>query len=118
MKLRRQYCWSGRNGGTNCGVACQRVRYKQDGVKWTIGMYINGPSITGDSGGPVRDPRTLQAVGVISAHRASVRKSCAAVLEDEEWCPLTSVTPRLPFYAKSYPDGVMPRLGVEFVRNR
>ncbi len=118
MRLRRLYCWSGRNGGTNCGVAFRRLRYKQDGVKWTIGMYINGPHVSGDSGGPVWDPRTLQAVGVISARSASSKKSCTTVLDDEEWCPLTLVTPLLPFHGKSYPDGVISRLGVQFVRNR
>ena len=117
MRVRRLYCWSGRYGGTNCGVAFRVRRYKQDGVKWTIGMDIMGPTIAGDSGGPVWDPRTLKAVGVISAHGAINGKPCTKVKE-REWCPRTLVAPLLPFHGKSYPDGVIPRLGVELVRNR
>lgn len=57
MMLNRRYCWSGMNGGKNCGKAYRRVRttFTDFPNRPFWGMWINGPNIQGDSGSPVWD---------------------------------------------------------------
>jgi YD repeat-containing protein len=123
MKLNRRYCWSGMNGGQECGKAFlrQRLTFEDYSGKPFIGMWINGANIQGDSGAPVWDEKTHKAVGILSGGKDGPKKKCVPkprLGEDNppNWCPLTVVTPLLPFYGKSYPIGAMQALGVGLVR--
>ncbi|HET9164310.1 MAG TPA: DUF6531 domain-containing protein [Solirubrobacterales bacterium] len=115
VRLHRNYCWSGVRGGTNCGMAIHRVRYKREG-RFTTEIYVNGPAANGDSGGPVWDPATQKAVGQISAHSPAPGKPCHSISGNSTWCPRMTFTPLLPFKGKSYPDGVISAMGIEFVK--
>lgn len=113
-RLRKEYCWSGRNGGRNCGIAFRRVRY-QLGGKWVVQLYAAGPSMEGDSGAPVWDPVSRRPIGIVSAHAPSSKKKCIQTDDKPKWCPLTLITPLEPFAGKNYPDGAMRALGIESV---
>ncbi len=122
MKLNRRYCWSGMNGGLECGRAFRRERTYFEGEpgKKFIGMWIAGANIQGDSGSPVWDEKTEKAVGILSGGKDGPKKKCVPKPRlgspAPHWCPLTLVTPLLPFADKSYPIGAMQTLGVGLVR--
>jgi tripartite motif-containing protein 71 len=121
MRLNRRYCWSGVNGGRECGKANRRVRthfYDSPNKKFWA-MWITGSNIQGDSGSPVWDEKTEQAVGILSGGAPGSKKKCVAkrkIPGSPNWCPVTIVTPLLPFHGESYPAGAMEALGVGFVR--
>jgi len=75
MRLHREYCWSGINGGRNCGVTYERKREKVGG-HWVIGMWALGPAVNGDSGGPVWDQKTKKIVGILSAANRISKEPC------------------------------------------
>ena len=117
MRLNRRYCWSGVNGGLECGRAYKRVKsslFEFPGKKF-MAMWITGANIGGDSGAPVWDERTGKAVGILSAGADGSKKKCEKIPGGIYWCPVTLVTPLLPFAGKSYPIGAMQALGVGFV---
>jgi tripartite motif-containing protein 71 len=115
-RLNREYCWSGFNGGLNCGTSIRRERIKlEPGGRWEVTMVVAGPSVNGDSGGPVWDAKTKRVVGLVSAHSASKKVPCKMVVRPgslaPEWCPINYFAPLLPFHNKSYPQGVISALG-------
>jgi YD repeat-containing protein len=118
MKLAREYCWSGRNGGRNCGTAFRRRRVRVDN-RLVIEMDVKGPSVAGDSGGPAWNPVTKKVVGIVSAHGPIQGKSCAPVSDPDkqgaEWCPRTLLMPFVPFANKNYPNGVLTDLGIDYL---
>ncbi|MFL5832946.1 MAG: hypothetical protein ACJ76B_03065 [Solirubrobacterales bacterium] len=120
MKLNRRYCWSGVNGGLECGRAYRRVKtsfFEYPGKEF-MAMWIAGSNIQGDSGAPVWDEKTGKAVGLLSGGADGPKKKCVEKVNIPGapfWCPLTLVTPLLPFAGKSYPIGAMQALGVGFV---
>jgi YD repeat-containing protein len=120
MKLNRRYCWSGINGGLNCGRAFEILRrsFSDHPGHPTWKMYVYGPNIQGDSGSPVWDEKTGKAVGILSGQKAGPKRGCVVKpqVNNNSWCPVTSVTPLLPFADKSYPIGAIQALGVGFVR--
>jgi hypothetical protein len=82
-------------------------------------MWISGANIQGDSGSPVWDEKTQKAVGIVSGSKEGPKKKCVrkqGIPGKPYWCPLTLVTPLLPFADKSYPIGAMQALGVGLVR--
>ena len=121
MKLNRRYCWSGMNGGLECGKAFlrQKLTFSDYPNKPFIGMWIAGANIQGDSGAPVWDEKTGKAVGILSGGKDGPKKKCVekpSIPGAPNWCPLTVITPLLPFADKSYPIGAMQALGVGLVR--
>ena len=121
MKLNRRYCWSGMNGGLECGKVFlrQRLSFVEYPNKKFWGMWIAGANIQGDSGSPVWDEKTEKAVGILSGGKDGPKKKCVPKRQIENkpnWCPLTLVTSLLPFADKSYPIGAMQSLGVGLVR--
>jgi len=119
-RLHTEYCWSGVNGAAReCGMAYERKRDVLDGHR-LVGMWVLGASVSGDSGGPVWNPITKKAVGVLTLHNRTSKKPCTYLdaANTKRWCPRTFFTPLMPFYNKSYPDGAMAALGVELVRGR
>ena len=121
MKLNRRYCWSGMNGGLECGKVFlrQRLSFVEYPNKKFWGMWIAGANIQGDSGSPVWDEKTEKAVGILSGGKDGPKKKCVPkrqIENEPNWCPLTLVTPLLPFADKSYPIGAMQSLGVGLVR--
>jgi hypothetical protein len=103
-------------GGRNCGVTYERKREKVDG-HWIIGMWALGPAVNGDSGGPVWDQKTKKVVGILSATNRVSKQPCVFLAPLKRWCPRTFISPLLPFFGKSYPDGAMTALGQELVRD-
>lgn len=121
MTLNRRYCWSGMNGGLECGRAFKRERtsFVDHPNKEFWGMWITGANIQGDSGSPVWDEKTEKAVGILSGGKDGPKKKCVpkrSIENEPNWCPLTLVTPLLPFAGETYPSGAMQALGVGLVR--
>jgi YD repeat-containing protein len=121
MRLNRRYCWSGVNGGRECGKAYRRVRtsFSDFPGKEFWAMWIAGSNIQGDSGSPVWDEKTEKAVGILSGGANGSKKKCVPkrkIPGEPKWCPVTIVTPLLPFYGESFPAGAIETLGVGFVR--
>jgi YD repeat-containing protein len=121
MRLNRRYCWSGVNGGRECGKAYRRVRthFAESPNKRFWAMWIAGSNIQGDSGSPVWDEKTEQAVGILSGGASGSKKKCVPkrkIPGEPKWCPITIVTPLLPFYGESFPAGAIEALEVGFVR--
>jgi YD repeat-containing protein len=116
-RLHREYCWSGANGSAReCGIAYKRAVVSVEGHP-EIGFWVLAASVSGDSGGPVWDPVTKKAVGIISGHNRISKQPCVELLpkSNKEWCPRTFIGPLLPFFGKFYPDGGLEALGVELV---
>jgi tripartite motif-containing protein 71 len=115
-RLHKEYCWSGVNGsGRECGMAYKRARVKVEG-HFEIGFWVLAASVEGDSGGPVWDPITKKAIGLISGHQRTTKKPCQELPPANSgklWCPRTFIGPLLPFYGKSYPEGGLDAMGVE-----
>jgi hypothetical protein len=119
-RLHTEYCWSGVNGqARECGVAYERKRDTIEGRR-LIGMWALGASVSGDSGGPVWNPLTKKAVGILTMHNRTSKTSCVYLdsANTKKWCPRTFFTPLLPFHNKSYPSGALEALGTDLVRGR
>lgn len=118
-RLHREYCWSGVNGSAReCGVAYKRAVVTVEGHP-EVGFWVLAASVEGDSGGPVWDPVTKMAVGVVSGHNRISKQPCEELPptgSHKLWCPRTFIGPLLPFYGKSFPDGGLTALGVDIVR--
>lgn len=61
----REVCWSGVNVGHRCGNVIWGGEIYVDGHLKSV-YLAEGPTIQGDSGGPVWDPVTHKAVGLIT----------------------------------------------------
>ena len=66
-KIGTTLCRSGRNGGVNCGVTRRLFWTEYDG-RWTREVEMTGGGATGDSGGPIWNPRTQKAVGLVGPY--------------------------------------------------
>lgn len=114
MKPRRWACWSGVTGGQHCGKV-KKVRYQLESgtISWVF--QVNAPSAEGDSGAPVWDPVTHKAVGVLSG---GIPGGCWTLKSGAEMCPRTGVTPLLPRSTVTFPEGALPKMGLEVLRQR
>jgi YD repeat-containing protein len=106
-------CWSGVNGGTECGQLYRRRWVRLDDGRRTIEAAVKGRAAQGDSGGPVWDPNTQKAVGIISG---GFGNPCPELKDGERSCSRLTFTPLLPFPQKTNPVGVQASLGVEVIR--
>jgi sugar lactone lactonase YvrE len=116
-KFGMKVCWSGVSGGVHCGTV-KHTEWKIDESHLTDLVLVNGPAAQGDSGGPVWNPYTEKAVGLISAQKRSAQKPCHELPKKVIWCPLMLFTPLLPFQNRSIPAGIQPMLGVEVLKDQ
>jgi YD repeat-containing protein len=110
----REVCWSGINGGKNCGTILKMVKRSIEGNRSLL-FKVEGPAAEGDSGAPVWDPITHRAVGSITSGEPAVNKSCHRLPNDALWCPRMLFAPLLPRPNKANPAGIAPALGVEIL---
>jgi hypothetical protein len=114
-RANRFVCWSGVNGGQHCG----KVLHLEEGVvegMLDFGFLVDGPAAEGDSGGPVWDPITHKAVGLIGSIIASPHCWTLSKPGDPLMCPRMVFTPLLPRPNKAHPEGAMPKLGVDILK--
>jgi sugar lactone lactonase YvrE len=114
-KIGMTVCWSGVNGGTNCGQLYRRRWIRLEGRLEAVAS-VSGPITAGDSGGPVWDPYTQKAVGLITFNRPAVNKPCHNLKDEERWCPRGGFTPLMPFPRRQHPIGVQAALGVAVIK--
>ena len=117
-KINNTYCWSGILGGTTCGPLYRRKWFKVGG-RWQAYGLLGGANADGDSGGPVWNPYTQKAVGMISIKfSGSTSRPCHYIREHSLWCPRGGFTPLLPFRRRQYPVGIQAALGVEALQGQ
>jgi len=117
-KINNTYCWSGILGGTTCGPLYRRKWFKVGG-RWQAYGLLGGANADGDSGGPVWNPYTQKAVGMISIKFSGpASRPCHYIREHSLWCPRGGFTPLLPFRRRQYPVGIQAALGVETLRGQ
>jgi tripartite motif-containing protein 71 len=61
----RKVCWSGERSGHHCGMVKFHTQMYEESTPIIV-YVVAGLSMTGDSGGPVWDPETHKAVGLIT----------------------------------------------------
>jgi YD repeat-containing protein len=108
-------CWSGRNGGVNCGPA-RRVTWVKYEKRWTRQVEVRGGVASGDSGGPVWNPRTQKAVGIITSNWGDAKHSCHTLPNGARYCELGGITPLMAYAGRTYPSDVLLGMGLELVR--
>ena len=112
MRAHRWACWSGITGGQHCGKIKKVIESLENGgIAWVF--QVNAPSAKGDSGAPVWDPITHKAIGVLAA---GIPGGCWSLKSGAEMCPRTAVTPLLPRPNAAYPEGALPKMGLEVIR--
>jgi hypothetical protein len=104
-------CWSGVISGNHCGMVHGQHVSNLDGHTRFL-FEADGLAATGDSGGPVWDPKTHKAVGLITTVRPGGGKGCSLLSHEAELCPRMRFTP-LDLPQGSYPAGIQNWLGVE-----
>lgn len=115
VKVESDVCWSGVEGGNHCG----KVLYQYPSIQSQHGrlLYrVAGPVIAGDSGGPVWDPVTHKAVGLITSGAPGVGRDCRILPSGHEWCPRMGFTALLTPSGSSFAPGILPWLGLEVLK--
>lgn len=113
-KVRRYVCWSGVISGNHCGMVTYKHRlFAGDGHERIVYRAV-GPAAEGDSGGPVWDPVTHKAVGLITS--IAVSGACHTLPIGSLWCPRMDFTPLLPHGSQAQIPGILPFLGVEVLK--
>ncbi len=113
----KHVCWSGVYGGKRCGMIIDRVETVINGRMKAV--YIaEGISISGDSGGPVWDPESHKAVGLITGNSSAVNGKCWAtsypgLVTQGRICTRVMFTQ---LHSGSGSDGILPTLGVEVLK--
>jgi len=106
---RETVCWSGIYGGNQCGKISWHGESLISGrVEATF--MVKGLSIKGDSGGPVWDPETHKAVGLMTAVSSEDGGKCWKTSYNSVACTRMKFTPLL---ASGGSHGIIPELGVE-----
>lgn len=112
VKKNQEVCWSGIFGGKECGtVQFATTGFIEHEIKRVF--IVEGWSMSGDSGGPVWDPKTHKAVGIISFGLPAIELPCYITSFNAKACPGTAITPLLPGGGS---DGVNPVLGLETLK--
>jgi DNA-binding beta-propeller fold protein YncE len=114
-KIGTTLCWSGINGGTNCGPARRLHWVKYDG-RWTKQVEIAGGDAEGDSGGPVWNMRTEKAVGIFTSWHSTSKHPCHDLRPGVKYCWLGGITPLMPYANRPNPPGALMVMGLELVR--
>jgi YD repeat-containing protein len=109
----RSVCWSAVEGGQHCGRII-RKRRSLTGIGKTrdFTFVVNGPAAEGDSGGPVWDRRAHKAVGIIAIGFGHfwVTKDGVRMFKR------MSFTPLLPRPQEDVPEGALPKLGLDVLK--
>jgi len=112
---KKHVCWSGVVGGKQCG----KVLFHTEGFfasGYIKAVYVvEGITIQGDSGGPVWDPETHKAVGLITGPSSEAGGSCWETSTGAIGCNRLTFTPLLQGGGSS---GVLPKLGVDILRQK
>jgi YD repeat-containing protein len=114
-RVNRFVCWSGVTGGQHCGKVLRLDEGVVDGML-DFGFLVDGPAAQGDSGGPVWDPITHKAVGLIGSVPFSSRCWVLPARGNAIMCPRMIFTPLLPRPNQAHPEGAMPKLGVDILK--
>ncbi|MGN6254253.1 MAG: DUF6531 domain-containing protein [Solirubrobacterales bacterium] len=113
----KHVCWSGVYGGSQCGrVITSDVGYFGGRLKAVY--VVKGRSVSGDSGGPVWDPITHKAVGLITGNSKDYGGRCRPtsypnVEHQGRICSRMIFTPLLPGGGS---EGIKPTLGIEVLK--
>lgn len=110
-RVKKHVCWSGPIGGSQCGkVLLHREAYFGPRLKK---VYVaSGVTIQGDSGGPVWDPKTHKAVGLITGASRAAGGLCWVTSRQEIACNRMAFTPLL---SGGGSPGILPTLGLEIL---
>ena len=111
VRIGSTLCWSGRNGGINCGPA-RRLTWIRYDKRWTRQVEVRGGIAAGDSGGPVWNMRTEKAVGIVTANWGD----CHKLPNGARYCSTGGITPLMAYPNKTYPKDVLLGMGLELVR--
>ncbi len=109
---KRWVCWSGAYGGPECGF----VMWHREGIvnhHWLALYLAKGNATEGDSGGPVWDPLTHKAVGLIKGGTIEGGGRCWKTYSVGQWaveCNRMLFTPLRPGGGS---DGIEPTLSVK-----
>ena len=112
VKMRKTVCWSAIFSDQECGrVIANQRSFDAAGQKWVF--VARGIGVEGDSGGPVWDPETHKAVGVITSVSSTLGGKCAVTSYGAMECNRMLFTPLLPGGGSA---GIVPTLGVEVLK--
>lgn len=111
-QVRKTVCWSGIYGGKNCGLVLRPSEVVISGHLKVV-YLVKGLSIRGDSGGPVWDPITHKAVGLITGISDEESGKCWETSYESIVCSRMIFTPLL---AGGGSSGIAPSLGVEMLK--
>lgn len=106
---REWVCWSGIYGGNQCGRVLWHGSTFIEGIAEHV-YLAKGLNIQGDSGGPVWNPETHKAVGLITAVSGEAGGKCWITDYNAHACTRMLFTPLL---AAGESAGIGPELGVE-----
>lgn len=79
-------------------------------------VEMTGGGATGDSGGPIWNPRTEKAVGLVSEGWATPQLPCHELASGSRYCKLRGITPLVPYANRPNPAGALNVMGLELVR--
>jgi hypothetical protein len=107
-------CWSGVSSGSHCGEIEGEAFVSGDGSHETLVYEAKGPAAQGDSGGPVWDPETHEAVGIMTTASPGPNpgENCERLPSGSITCPRLQFTP-LEQPAGTEAPGALRYLGVE-----
>jgi hypothetical protein len=105
-------CWSGIDGGNHCGRVLWLSESRIEG-RFEKTFLVRGLSIQGDSGGPVWDPETHKAVGLITAITNEGGGKCWKTSYRAQACNRMRFTPLV---TSKGATGAIPELGVEILK--
>lgn len=105
-------CWSGVNGNNHCGWVLG-IAETYLGARVENLFLVKGVTVQGDSGGPVWDPETHKAVGLITVASSEDGGKCWETYYGALACTRMKFTPLVT--ARGV-DGALPELGVEILK--
>lgn len=104
-RIGQTICWSGVNGGVNCGVARRWKRVYEEG-RFSRKLIVGGKgarSFGGDSGGPAWNRKTKAAIGLVTS---------GFDCDSQKHCRPAGITTLLPRENIGATDGVLHELSV------
>lgn len=113
-KVRRTVCWSGVFGGQHCGRIIKREPYPSPAGGLQYLFLVNGPAASGDSGGPVWDRDAHKAVGLIEAGAGG----SWTLPSGQVMYRRMRFTPLLPRNGEAIPEGALPKMGLDILKER
>ena len=114
-------CSSGSMGGVRCGSVRRLAWFITDeetgkGYAHRV-LESSGGDVSGDSGGPVWNPKTEAAVGIVSLRIGLPNHPCHQIPRGLIGCPRMAFTPLRPFRGQIDPLGALNVLGLNLFVN-